>query len=269
MYEVVKAYGHTTMRKLGTLFEPDITPEQQRRQNSDERVGARALWKAVLLDGIAHLRRGVKVAVKVPHRYQGAAPSDREYAEVLAWVRSRAKDIRGFEGICLRLGLDAAYLREKLEDELGIDLSPGEDEMMLRGIATDFLDKYLNELPAGHQFSVRSLLPIVQNKYVDISGDTLGAALGFLKAMSGLNTPEPTVFSVWWFLTPELLLALAAGAIGSLPLVSVAGCRRDRLGGIPALGVDLAAAAALAAILLASVSQAAAGSYNPFIYFRF
>ena len=110
---------------------------------------------------------------------------------------------------------------------------------------------------------------VVMIGWVFFRADTLGAALGFLRAMAGLNRPESTIFSIWWFLTPELLLAIAAGAIGSLPLVSVVARRRDALRQAPALGVDLAAAAALAAILLASVSQTAAGSYNPFIYFRF
>jgi len=110
---------------------------------------------------------------------------------------------------------------------------------------------------------------VVMVSWVFFRAETLGGALRFLKAMAGLNAPEPTAFSIWWFLTPELLIALVVGTIGAVPLVPLLGRRRDTLRRVPALGFDLAAAAALAAILFASVVQTAAGSYNPFIYFRF
>jgi len=74
-------------------------------------------------------------------------------------------------------------------------------------------------------------------------------------------------------LTPELGLALVAGAIGSTPIVpAVAGwidrrvdAARPRL----AFGFDAAGTAALVALLIASVMQMAARTYSPFIYFRF
>jgi hypothetical protein len=66
------------------------------------------------------------------------------------------------------------------------------------------------------------------------------------------------------------VLALIAGAIGSIPLVPIADrWRRELQAGASAMGVDLAAVVLLALILTASVIQCAAGSYNPFIYFRF
>jgi alginate O-acetyltransferase complex protein AlgI len=126
---------------------------------------------------------------------------------------------------------------------------------------------------------VRHLRPTVRHVYamgvvmigwVFFRADTLPSALAFLRAMAGLATPEPTPLGVTWYLTPDVLLALAAGVIGSIPIIPVAEAWRRslRLGGAAAL-VDAAAAAALCAILAASIVQCAAGSYNPFIYFRF
>jgi len=70
-----------------------------------------------------------------------------------------------------------------------------------------------------------------------------------------------------------LWLALVAGVIGSMPVVPALAARRGdeesgrRTGSVPwtaPLG-----AAALMALLVASLMQIAARTYNPFIYFRF
>ena len=70
-------------------------------------------------------------------------------------------------------------------------------------------------------------------------------------------------FIVGFFVTPEVWLALGAGAIGSTPWVPIL-ARRDRSAWLEALGT-----AALAGALFASILQMAARTYNPFIYFRF
>ena len=77
----------------------------------------------------------------------------------------------------------------------------------------------------------------------------------------------PTPYSVAWYLTPELWLALVAGAIGSAPWVPVLAARTGRR---PALGEwRMLNTAALMALLLLSIMSMAARTYNPFIYFRF
>ena len=63
------------------------------------------------------------------------------------------------------------------------------------------------------------LLLVVMVGWVFFRADTLGGAAAFLKAMFGFGMAAPTEFSVSWYLTPALWLALAAGAIGSAPLV--------------------------------------------------
>jgi alginate O-acetyltransferase complex protein AlgI len=105
---------------------------------------------------------------------------------------------------------------------------------------------------------------VVMIGWVFFRADTLAGAVGFLKAMAGLTTAAPAMYTVGWYLTPELWLALVAGAIGSTPWVPAL-AQRVRSG----VTVELASAAALGALLFASIMQMAARTYNPFIYFRF
>jgi hypothetical protein len=69
-------------------------------------------------------------------------------------------------------------------------------------------------------------------------------------------------------------VALAAGVIGSMPIVPALAARRalaaqggGRLG--LTSDVDALGATALVMLLVASIMQIAARTYNPFIYFRF
>ena len=112
---------------------------------------------------------------------------------------------------------------------------------------------------------MRYLRPSVRHAYVMLvvmvgwvlfRADTLPAAVAFLKAMVGLNEAAPTSLTIQWYLTADLGLALAAGVIGSVPIVPILGQWRDTLRHrLPAIGVDVAAAAALAIILAASVAS--------------
>jgi alginate O-acetyltransferase complex protein AlgI len=92
--------------------------------------------------------------------------------------------------------------------------------------------------------------------------DSFTHAVAILGAMAGLSPAAPTAFSAGWYLTPELLLALTAGIIGSTPIVPA--LARLRAHPLPAV-----AHAALLVLLAASVMLIAARTYNPFIYFRF
>jgi alginate O-acetyltransferase complex protein AlgI len=106
--------------------------------------------------------------------------------------------------------------------------------------------------------------------------ESIGDAAGILRAMAGLSPALPTAYTVSWYITPELVVAAAAGIIGSMPVVVELGRRLSGDGGAehrgePALGwlSSAAATAALCAILAASLMMIAAQTYNPFIYFRF
>jgi alginate O-acetyltransferase complex protein AlgI len=114
------------------------------------------------------------------------------------------------------------------------------------------------------------LLLMVMVGWVFFRAETLPGALTFLKAMFGFVTPDPTPFTLGYYLTPEVLLALAAGAIGSMPVIPALGRWRAAIARTSAsLGLDLASTAALMLVLFASIMQMAARTYNPFIYFRF
>ena len=111
---------------------------------------------------------------------------------------------------------------------------------------------------------------VVMIGWVFFRAETLTGAIGFLKAMAGMGIAAPTPYSVRWFLKPDLLLAIAAGVIGSAPWVKtladrIAASNRSAL----AWSASLASVATLVVLLVASILQVASGTYNPFIYFRF
>ena len=115
------------------------------------------------------------------------------------------------------------------------------------------------------------LLLVVMVGWVFFRADTLRGAVGFLGAMFGLaDATQPTPFTLAFYLTPELWLALVAGVIGSAPIVpAIARWREAFTNRWRGAGLDAMATTALMFILVASIMQMAARTYNPFIYFRF
>jgi len=123
--------------------------------------------------------------------------------------------------------------------------------------------------PAGSVVRHTYLLVVVMVGWVFFRADTLAGAVAFLKALAGMSPAAPTTYSVQWYLTSEVWLALAAGAIGSTPWLPALAEKltRDR----PAVewNLSLVSAGCLVALLVASMMQMAARAYSPFIYFRF
>jgi alginate O-acetyltransferase complex protein AlgI len=116
------------------------------------------------------------------------------------------------------------------------------------------------------------LLLVTMVGWVFFRADTLGGAVALLAAMAGRPATDLTPFTVQWYLTPPLIIAIAAGCAGSLPigswmqqLTSSIGARAH--GGWGALSI--ASAVGVALLFAASIAQIAARTYNPFIYFRF
>jgi len=111
---------------------------------------------------------------------------------------------------------------------------------------------------------------VVMIGWVFFRADTLAGAVSFLKALAGTTSAVPTPYTVGWYLTPELWLAVVAAAIGSTPWVPALAARLARPDR-PGLRATFAVVntATLAALLFASILQLAARTYNPFIYFRF
>jgi alginate O-acetyltransferase complex protein AlgI len=122
------------------------------------------------------------------------------------------------------------------------------------------LGAVIGKLP--HPLRHAYVLAVVMVAWVFFRADSFGHAVSMLGAMAGLSPAAPTVFSAGWYLTPELLLAFAAGVVGSAPIVPA--LARLRAQPLPAV-----AHAALLVLLAASVMLIAARTYNPFIYFRF
>ena len=132
----------------------------------------------------------------------------------------------------------------------------------------------LKTLPSSAQHGYALLVTLVG--WVLFRADSLAGAVAILRAMVGLGQAEPTIYATAWYLTPELLLALAAGVIASTPIApALAAWWADReassaqgqsaLGWVP----SALSTAALTVLLAASVMLIAARTYNPFIYFRF
>jgi D-alanyl-lipoteichoic acid acyltransferase DltB (MBOAT superfamily) len=109
-------------------------------------------------------------------------------------------------------------------------------------------------------------MAIVMIGWVFFRAETLTGALAFLTSLAGMTAAAPTPYTIGWYLTPELWLALAAGAIGSTPWVPALAARIDDDRG---WGVPLLNTAVLVTLLLLSIMSMAARTYNPFIYFRF
>jgi alginate O-acetyltransferase complex protein AlgI len=134
------------------------------------------------------------------------------------------------------------------------------------------LARAIGRLPAPLRHAY--LLAVVMLGWVFFRAETLPQAIAFLKAMAGAGAAQPTPYAVAWYLTPELWLALVVGAIGSLPLVpALAGWRERLSAGRPRAallwGFDTAATGTLLLLFFVAVTQMAARTYNPFIYFRF
>jgi alginate O-acetyltransferase complex protein AlgI len=113
-------------------------------------------------------------------------------------------------------------------------------------------------------------LLVVMIGWVFFRADTVAGAMAFLKALAGGSPALPTTYTVQWYLTSEVRLAIIAGLIGSTPWVPALAARWSRAPRrAPGWTMPLVSTAALIALLVASILQVAARTYDPFIYFRF
>jgi alginate O-acetyltransferase complex protein AlgI len=134
------------------------------------------------------------------------------------------------------------------------------------------LGRVLSSLPAPVRWAYTLLMVMVG--WVFFRADSVASAWAMLQAMAGFGAAEPTPYSAGWYLTPELLLALVAGAIGSAPVVPTLARLVSPLaddGHAPVLPRAWAVSTVVAVglILAVSLTQVALGAFTPFIYFRF
>jgi alginate O-acetyltransferase complex protein AlgI len=116
------------------------------------------------------------------------------------------------------------------------------------------------------------LLTVVMIGWVFFRAETLSSAVSMLAAMAGFGGRLPTAYSPSWYLTPEVIVGLIAGTIGATPIAARLSRWRDALSlDAPgrAIAWDALGVVTLGVVLIGSIAQSAAGTYNPFIYFRF
>ncbi|HZS41823.1 MAG TPA: MBOAT family protein [Polyangia bacterium] len=115
-------------------------------------------------------------------------------------------------------------------------------------------------------------LGVVLFGWVFFRAATLGSSAAMVAAMLGASRPHG-LYPARLYLTPDIVTALIAGVIGSAPILPWLRARRDewtaRFGDGFQIGWSLAGVAGVVALLAASATLLAAGTYNPFIYFRF
>lgn len=105
--------------------------------------------------------------------------------------------------------------------------------------------------------------------WVFFRANDLPSALTYLHAMAGLNHVADTFLrSPAMYLDRLTIIAFCAGVIGSMPVLGIVAGLGNRH---PAWGVPLAIlrTGALCVLFVLCAMQLAAGTYNPFIYFRF
>jgi alginate O-acetyltransferase complex protein AlgI len=127
--------------------------------------------------------------------------------------------------------------------------------------------------PLSHAYAMLAVLV----GWVLFRSETLGYALGYLRVMAGLAQPSSVRNSVAMYLDTELAVALCAGIVASAPVLPALIGRWKRFSeGLPGAvrpWSETAATSAgmlcLGAIFALCATFMAAGTYNPFIYFRF
>ena len=135
------------------------------------------------------------------------------------------------------------------------------------------LGKRLSKSPEPIQHAY--LLGVVAIGWVLFRTDSIAGAVSFLGALAGRSGTSPA--PVARYAAADVLLALAAGAVLSTRLGAALGSWRDRwldawsprASALLQVALGTAETVVLAALFLVSLSWLAAGTYLPFIYFRF
>jgi alginate O-acetyltransferase complex protein AlgI len=124
---------------------------------------------------------------------------------------------------------------------------------------------------AGHAYA----LLVVMVGWVFFRAGSLTEAVQILSAMAGRASAPMPAYDAIWFITPDVALALVAGVIGATPLAPRLARALAGEGAVMAApswlpgGASAGVVVLLSALFVASVLLSAAGTYSPFIYFRF
>ena len=114
---------------------------------------------------------------------------------------------------------------------------------------------------------------VVMAGWVLFRAGSMAQALAFYRAMIGLGQGTRDWLYPALYVDNQVILALIAGVLGSVPIVPALARARGRwvgsTGGLVRGAFAIGDLAVLSILLLASAMLLAGGSYNPFIYFRF
>jgi len=132
------------------------------------------------------------------------------------------------------------------------------------------LGEWMRQWPRPLRHAYTLLAVIVT--WVFFRADSLPQATAMLTAMAGAGPAAASPLTVSYFLSPERVLAIGAGLVGALPavpqLTRLGAAANGPTGRLP-LWWQWGTVAMLIAMMLASATQVALGSFSPFIYFRF
>ena len=131
------------------------------------------------------------------------------------------------------------------------------------------VDRVLRRIgPFAHAYA----LAAVMGGWVLFRCDTLAHAIEFFRALGGFGRGDPALHPVAQYLDPLVACTMLVGILFATPLAQRVGSWRDRVAarpGIAASAVLTADVAWLCAVAMTASAFLAAGTYNPFIYFRF
>jgi len=119
--------------------------------------------------------------------------------------------------------------------------------------------------PVQHAY----VLLVVVCAWVFFRAETLDYALAYLGAMFGLGAGAGVLYHAAMYVDPLTLAIFICGVVGSMPMWPAL---RRRLAGLqpgPRAALDGAMIGALLLVIIGASLHLAAGTHNPFIYFRF
>jgi alginate O-acetyltransferase complex protein AlgI len=133
------------------------------------------------------------------------------------------------------------------------------------------LGRWLDARPAFVRHAY--VLLVVMVGWVFFRAADLATAIVYLRAMVGLQAGSPILHHANLFVDSVVITAMIAGVIGSMPWLQRAKAWHDGLERRGAarlqVGVEIAALCSLMLVFFCSALELSAGTYNPFIYFRF
>ncbi|MFO1315152.1 MAG: MBOAT family protein [Burkholderiales bacterium] len=131
------------------------------------------------------------------------------------------------------------------------------------------LDRALRRVgPLAHVYALAAAM----GGWVLFRCETLAQAVRYYAALAGFAAGDAARHPVEEFLNAHVLATMAVAVVFATPLAKRMGAWRDRTATAPGLAARFALSADVAwtgAVFVVSAAFLAAGTYNPFIYFRF